>query len=77
LLSPEQGNATGAQLEVTLAYAVTDQLSIGVGARYWAMWTSDGTVDFGGTGTIVPMRYSVEQAALLVQGSYTFDDGAH
>jgi len=77
LLSPEQGNGTGAQLEVTLAYAVTDQLSIGVGGRYWAMWTSDGSVDFGGTGTIVPMRYSVEQAALLVQGSYTFDDGAH
>ena len=31
--------------------------------------------NFGGTGTIVPMRYSVEQAALLVQGSYTFEDG--
>jgi opacity protein-like surface antigen len=77
LLSPEQGNGTGTQLEVTLAYAVTDRLSIGVGGRYWAMWTSDGSVDFGGAGVIVPMRYSVEQAALLVQGSYTFDDGSH
>ena len=76
LLSPEQANGSGTQLEVMLSYAVTDQLSLGVGGRYWAMWTSDGTVDFGGAGTIVPMRYSVEQAALLVQGSYTFDNGA-
>ncbi|MEO8421336.1 MAG: omptin family outer membrane protease, partial [Hyphomicrobium sp.] len=76
LLSPEQANGSGTQLEVTLSYVVTDQLSLGVGGRYWAMWTSDGTVNFGGTGTIVPMRYSVEQAALLVQGSYTFADGA-
>ena len=76
LLSPEQGNGTGAQLEVMLSYALTEQLSIGVGGRYWAMWTSDGSVDFGGTGTIVPMRYSVEQAALLVQGSYTFTNSS-
>ncbi len=75
LLSPEQANGSGTQLEVTLSYAVTDQLSLGVGGRYSAMWTPDGTVDFGGTGTIVPMRYSVEQAALLVQGSYMFADG--
>ncbi len=71
LLSPETGNGTGAQLELMLKYALTDQLSVGVGGRYWTMWTCDGTVNFGGE-SIVPMRYSVEQAALLVQGSYTF-----
>jgi opacity protein-like surface antigen len=74
ILSPESGNGTGTQLELMLKYAMTERLSIGVGGRYWAMWTTDGAVDFGGAGTIVPMRYSVEQAALLVQGSYTFDD---
>ena len=75
LLSPEWGTGSGAQLEVMLSYALTEQLSIGVGGRYWAMWTPDGTVDFGGV-ELVPMRYSVEQAALLVQGSYKFVDEA-
>lgn len=74
LLSPEWADGTGAQLELALSYAVTDQLRVGVGGRYWSMWTSDGWVNFGGTGALVPMRYSVEQAALLVQGSYTFAD---
>jgi hypothetical protein len=39
------------------------------------MWTTDGIVDFGGTGTIIPMRYAAEQAAVFVQGSYTFSTG--
>jgi hypothetical protein len=76
LLSPESGNGTGAQIELILKYALTERLSVGVGGRYWSMWTTDGTVDFGGE-EIVPMRYSVEQAALLVQGSYTFGDTDH
>lgn len=75
LISPEQANGTGTQLELRVKYALTDQLSIGIGGRYWAMWTPDGIVEFGGT-TPVPMRFSVEQAALLVEGSYTFTDGA-
>jgi opacity protein-like surface antigen len=73
LVSPEWANGTGAQLELVLAYAITDQLKIGVGGRYWTMWTDSGTVDFGGNGTYVPMRFSVEQAALLFQGSLSFD----
>jgi hypothetical protein len=75
LLSPEWGEGTGAQVELMLSYAVTDQLSVGVGGRYWTMWTSDGWVNFGGQ-VLVPMRYSVEQAALLVQGSYTFTESS-
>lgn len=71
LVSPESANGNGAQLELMLKYALTEQLSVGVGGRYWTMWTRDGTVNFGGE-AIVPMRYSVEQAALLVQGAYTF-----
>jgi hypothetical protein len=73
ILSPEWANGTGAQLELILSYAVTDQLNVGVGGRYWTMWTSDGWVNFGGQ-QLVPMRYAVEQAAVLVQGSYTFTD---
>ncbi len=73
LVSPEKANGTGTQLELMLKYAVTDKFSVGVGGRYWAMWTPDGTVDFGGT-TPVPMRFNVEQAALLFQGSYVFSE---
>ena len=73
LVSPERGNGTGTQLELILRYAATDQLTLGVGGRYWAMWTRDGIVNFGGE-MPVPMRFSVEQAALLVQGSYAFSD---
>ncbi|MGH6735546.1 MAG: outer membrane beta-barrel protein [Methyloceanibacter sp.] len=72
LVSPEHGEGTGVQLEAALSYAVTDALSLGVGGRYWSMWTTSGNVNFGGTGTIVPMRYAAEQAHLLVQGSYKF-----
>jgi opacity protein-like surface antigen len=72
LISPEQGHGIGVQLEAILSYALTDQLSLGVGGRYWSMWTTSGTVNFGGTGIIIPMRYAAEQAALLVQGSYEF-----
>lgn len=72
LLSPEDGHGIGVQLEAMLSYALTDALKIGVGGRYWSMWTTSGEVNFGGTGTIVPMRYAAEQAAVMVQGSYTF-----
>lgn len=73
LVSPEDGHGIGVQLEAMLSYAITDALSVGVGGRYWSMWTTSGTVNFGGTGTFVPMRYAAEQAHLLVQGAYTFD----
>jgi len=76
LLSPEWANGTGTQLELIVNYALTDALKIGIGGRYWAMWTDSGVVNFGGQ-ELVPMRYTVEQAALLVQGSYTFDFGAY
>jgi len=72
LYSPELGDGLGVQLEGILSYGLTDWLNIGVGARYWSMWTNTGTVDFGNSNTVVPMRYAAEQAALFVQGSYTF-----
>jgi hypothetical protein len=36
------------------------------------MWTTSGDVNFGDTGTIIPMRFASEQAQLPVQGSYRF-----
>lgn len=76
LVSPQEGEGTGLQLEAMLSYAVTEALSVGVGGRYWSMWTTDGTVNFGGTGEIIAMRYAAEQAHFLVQGAYKFGGGS-
>lgn len=73
LVSPEDGRGIGVQLEGMITYALDEAWSIGVGGRYWSMWTTDGMVNFGGTGPIIPMRYAAEQAHLLVEGSYRFD----
>ncbi|MFD0985532.1 outer membrane beta-barrel protein [Methyloligella solikamskensis] len=75
LISPESGRGIGVQLEATLSYAMTDAFSLGVGGRYWSMWTETGNVNFGGLGYIIPMRYASEQAQLLFQGSYRFSTG--
>jgi len=75
LVSPEDGHGRGAQLDLTISYAVTDQFSLGVGGRYWTMATTHGDTDFGGTGFIIPQKFAAEQAALLLQGSYKFGFG--
>jgi outer membrane protease len=74
LVSPENGHGQGVQLDLSVSYALTDQFSLGVGGRYWSMWTTSGETNFGGSGTLVPQRFAVEQAAVLVQGSYKFGD---
>jgi opacity protein-like surface antigen len=72
LVSPENGHGQGVQVDLTVSYAVTDQFSLGVGGRYWSMFTTSGETNFGGSGIFVPQRFAVEQAAVLVQGSYRF-----
>jgi opacity protein-like surface antigen len=48
-ISPESGTGIGLQLESILSYLVTDQLSVGIGGRYWAMWTTkDAITEFAG-----------------------------
>jgi opacity protein-like surface antigen/outer membrane protease len=74
LVSPENGHGQGVQLDLLVSYAFTDQFSLGVGGRYWAMWTTSGETNFGGTGVLVPQRFAAEQAAVLVQGSYKFGE---
>ncbi len=45
----ETGTGTGVQLESVLSYLITDQFSMGVGGRYWCMWTTkDAIADFAG-----------------------------
>ena len=49
-MSQELGTGIGVQLESILSYLITDQFSVGVGGRYWAMWTTkDAISDIVGT----------------------------
>ncbi len=43
-ISPESGTGRGVQLESILSYLITDQFSVGVGGRYWAMWTTENAI---------------------------------
>ena len=79
---PESGNGQGVQLEALISYYLTPQFSIGVGGRYWAMWTTSGTISctFGAFGLCGPtptppqfFKAVVEQAGVIVQASYRFD----
>jgi opacity protein-like surface antigen len=77
--NPEAGNARGVQVEVLLSYYVSPNLSMGVGGRYWGMWTTNGqvirTVDNG-----VPIPASspqffkgvTEQVGAFIQAAYCF-----
>jgi opacity protein-like surface antigen/outer membrane protease len=76
---PEWSNAgNGVQLEGMLTYFVTDRLSVGVGGRYWAMWTigaRSNCVSFCSDAPTRPQFFkaAAEQVGLLAQASYKFD----
>ena len=75
---PESANGgQGAQIEAMLSYAATEHWNIGVGGRYWAMWTKDGAWNctFGCPGVpTAPQHFkaAAEQAGVLGQLSYKF-----
>jgi hypothetical protein len=75
---PASGHGTGVQLEGMLNYLVTQNISVGIGARYWAMWTTEGSrfcINCTGAGVVAqPTSYraAVENAGLFVQTSYKF-----
>ncbi len=73
---PASGHGTGVQLEAILSYFVTPQFSVGVGGRYWAMWTTDAErhcEGCAGPGVIsppTPFRAAAEQVGAFVQVAY-------
>lgn len=76
-----RGHGRGVQLEAAVAYDVTEQFALGVGARYSAMWTTEATfcqMPVGGvcSSPRTPLRAATEQATVFVQGSYRFGAGA-
>jgi hypothetical protein len=80
---PSWGHGRGVQFEALVSYDIMPNLSIGVGGRYWAMWT---TSEMNQTfcaplegkscpATPTPPQHFkdvTEQAGLLVQASYKF-----
>jgi len=78
-INPINGNGVGTQLEAIMSYDLTQQLSIGVGARYWAMWTTDTSeqrsYDSSSPGPFLPQHSKIEteRAGVLGQILYKFD----
>jgi hypothetical protein len=73
---PEWGHGRGVQLEAFATYNVTANFSVGVGGRYWAMWTTSAEMNKTccGSGPTPPQHFkaATEQAGLLIQASYKF-----
>ncbi|WP_375784954.1 outer membrane beta-barrel protein [Bradyrhizobium sp. Pha-3] len=82
LLRPEttfteqHGNGGGVQVEGVLSYFITKNISVGVGGRYWAMWTKRGGESDCSSSGCVPTgfaKYSMERWGTFFQASYKFD----
>ncbi len=72
LISPESGTGRGLQLESILSYLITDQFSVGVGGRYWAMWTTkDAIADFAfAPCPCQTLPSKTERYGVFLQGAY-------
>lgn len=82
--SDQRGSGGGGlQVEGTLSYFLTNNFSIGIGARYWAMWTRKHSEIFPNEaqkadsfrvaeGTL-PANYRMERWGTFLQASYKFD----
>jgi opacity protein-like surface antigen len=74
ILSPETGRGEGVQLEAILSYYITPAFSVGVGGRYWAMWTNDSAyTNFGGAPCpCQTLPAKTERDGVFVQAAYKF-----
>ncbi|WP_225709348.1 hypothetical protein [Bradyrhizobium cenepequi] len=76
----QRGNGGGGvQMEGILSYFITSNFSVGIGGRYWGMWTkkdSDVTcTGCDGVGAVTgpgPAKYSMERWGTFLQASYKF-----
>lgn len=74
LISSERGTGRGWQIESVLSYLITDRLSVGVGGRYWAMWTNkNATADFNGAACPCQTQPAkAERYGVFLQAAYNF-----
>lgn len=73
--SPETGKARGVQLEAILSYDLTAAFNLGIGGRYWAMWTNDSayTNIFGTPCPCQTLPSKTERYGVFLQAAYKFD----
>jgi opacity protein-like surface antigen len=76
-LAEDKGTGIGAQTEVFLDYLITPQFSVGVGGRYWSMWTTTGTEcqeppNGGCPAPASNLQYKTERYGMTLQSSYKF-----
>jgi len=68
----ESGTGMGLQIESILSYLITDQLSVGIGGRYWAMWaTKDAVANYGDCSCQVTQPARTDRFGAFVQLNYT------
>jgi hypothetical protein len=71
------GHGRGVQAEAFLSYLFTSQFSVGVGGRYWGMWTTSAsdTAIVNGVAHLQNRNDTdrTERLGALFQGSYKFD----
>jgi opacity protein-like surface antigen len=73
---PEDGTGWGYQLEAVLSYHLTNNVSLGVGGRYWHLETS-GHTHFeghvvGATASPQPVKWKTDRYGIFLQGSFKF-----
>jgi len=79
-INPLTGYGKGAQIEAMLSYDITPQISLGVGARYWAMWSETGSFrrTYDSSSPVNPQQHQnlkieTERVGVLGELTYTFD----
>jgi opacity protein-like surface antigen len=79
---PQDGTGRGVQAEMILTYGITDYLNVGVGGRYWAMWSAGANQScHGGCGAAgqfietgaSPFTTNTQRYGTFVQMSYRFN----
>ena len=74
----QEGSGQGVQLEAIVSYYLTDYFNVGVGGRYWAMWTTSATDTCNGcagAGISSPSsnaQFNTERYGVFVQAAYKF-----
>jgi opacity protein-like surface antigen len=78
IINESSSNGDGVQFEAVLEYALTDNLYVGVGGRYWAWNMHDGNAQFNFQAPPAqfnqPARYNSERYGVFAQASYHIGD---
>lgn len=75
---PQDGTGRGLQTELILTYRITDNLNLGVGGRYWAMWSTSASQScqggcINGPSPPGPFTTNTQRYGTFIQMSYRFN----